>query len=192
MLKSLLMSNYLWKKRPAYVIATMAMLMALSVVVNAVEAFKFADLQFSLTIAIMAFIGLAAGPVSGFLIGFFGDLLGFFINSGGYAYYPWVGISTGLFALVAGLVSMKKSEKVYVSYIKIAIFAVVTFVICTLFINTLFYYLAFYKGTLNFFDYMIMRVFGKLQFVNSLVNYALVFIGYTVLRNVKPLAFLFE
>lgn len=186
------MSSYLWKKRPAYVVAILAMLMALSVIINVVEAFKFADLQFSFTIAVMALIGFAAGPVAGFAVGFFGDLIGFFINSGGYAYYPWVGISTGLFAFVAGLLAMKKSGKTYVAYIKLGVYSLVTFVLCTVLINSLFYYLAFYKGTLGFFDYVIMRVFLKLQFVNSLVNYALVFIGYAVLRVVKPLSFLFE
>ena len=191
-LKRFVMAGYLYKKRPAYVIALMGILMAMSVVVNILEPIKLADTQFSFTIAVMAFIGFAVGPVAGFAIGFFGDLVGFLINSGGYAYYPWVGISTGLFAFFAGLLSMRKAESRLVAYLKITAYCIITFTVCTIFINSLFMYIAYYKGSLDFFGYVGLRVFVQLQFLNSLLSYALIFIGYTVLRNVKPLHFLFE
>ena len=190
--KRLLLAVYLYKRKPTYVIALMGMLMALSIVVNVVEPFKFADTQFSFTIAAMAFVGFAAGPVAGFVIGFFGDLVGFLINSGGYAYYPWVGISTGLFAFFAGLISMRKANKLWVSYVKIAVYAVVTFVVCTIFINSSFMYLTYYKGTLGFFGYVWLRVFVQFQFLNSLFSYAIIFIMYTVIKKVGPLGFLFD
>ena len=60
--------------------------------------------QFSLTIFVSTIIGVILGPIAGFITCVFGDFIGYVSNSWGLIYMPWVGISTGLFAFLAGII----------------------------------------------------------------------------------------
>ena len=201
-------SRFIRSLKPAKMIATLAMLMAMSIVANMFLEFKMFDTQFSLTIAVSAFVGLAAGPLTGFLICFIGDLIGFLVNPGG-VYMFWIGLSTGCFALIAGLLSIRKAKSVAVRYLKVALFCVISFSVCTIGINSLGFYLynmelgfmasvknyvldTFGREEVTFFGYVLYRLIFKMQILNSVFNYAVVFGMYSVLRYVKPLDFLFK
>ena len=200
----LLISRFLRSKKPAHLIAYLAVMMALSVIGNMFLEFKLFDTQFSFTIAISAMIGYIAGPVVGFAICFFGDLLGFFVNSGGMIYMFWIGLSTGGFAFIAGLLSMKKANRAWAKYLKVALFCLVSFFVCTVGINSLGFYIynmniGFSKAVrdyiaatfggedVTFFGYVLYRLIFKLQILNSVFNYALVFIGFTAFSTIPPL-----
>jgi hypothetical protein len=73
--------------KPSKKIAYIAVMSAFLAVANMFE-FKFADVQFSLTIASSALSGVVLGGVFGFIASFLGDLVGFLYNSGGFAYMP--------------------------------------------------------------------------------------------------------
>ena len=88
-----------YTKRIAYV----AVMTALLVVCNMFFEFKFADVQFSLTIAMSALAGALLGAGFGFVACFIGDLVGFLFNSGGFMYMPWIGIAMGMVAFIFGL-----------------------------------------------------------------------------------------
>ncbi|MBP5177114.1 MAG: hypothetical protein ILP02_00855, partial [Clostridia bacterium] len=64
----LLISRFLRSKKPAHLIAYLAVMTALSVIGNMFLEFKLFDTQFSFTIAVSAMIGYIAGPVVGFAI----------------------------------------------------------------------------------------------------------------------------
>ncbi|MBR1890862.1 MAG: ECF transporter S component, partial [Clostridia bacterium] len=100
----LTISRFLAKKKFAYMIAYIALLVAISAISNMFLEIKLFDTQFSLTITISAMIGYIAGPITGFAVCMLGDLLGYLVNGGG-MYYFWVALSTGAFALIAGLLS---------------------------------------------------------------------------------------
>ena len=200
----LLISRFLRSKKPAHLIAYLAVMMALSVIGNMFLEFKLFDTQFSFTIAISAMIGYIAGPVVGFAICFFGDLLGFFVNSGGMMYMFWVGLSTGGFAFFAGLFAMREAKKTVFAYVKVALFCIASFLVCTIGINSLGFYIynmniGFSKAVrdyiaatfggedVTFFGYVLYRLIFKLQILNSIFNYILVFIGFTAFNTIPPL-----
>ena len=189
-------------------VAFIGMLMALSVISNMFFEFKMLDTQFSLTITVSAVIGFIAGPICGAGICFLGDLLGFFVNSGGYAYMPWVGLSTAAFAFIAGLLSMKKSGGA-IAYAKIGAFTVLSLLICTIGINSLGFYLynmnlgfspavkayvaeLFGGEQVTFLGYVAYRLIFKLQILNNVFNYAVIFVLYAVASKIKPLEKVFE
>ena len=187
-------------------IAAIAVFAALSVVTNMFLEFKLFDIQYSLTIFVSAVTGVFLGPLAGFLSCIFGDFVGYVFNSWGQLYMPWVGISTGLFALVAGLVFASDFERGATSsygklYLKIALYVVVTFVLCTATINSVGFYLynkyvtgfmkAFseysaknFGGNTGFFIYLLYRLFFKGQIWNSVANYALLFVFLPVFKRV--------
>ncbi|MBQ1942278.1 MAG: ECF transporter S component, partial [Clostridia bacterium] len=145
-LKRLLLSETLLKKRASHRIAYVALLTAFAVAANMFFEFKFAEVQFSLTLVVSALIGIIIGPVFGFTACFLGDLLGFLTNTGGYPYYPWVGIAMGCVALISGLVinGIPGKSKGFL-FIKLAIVCLLTFIVCTVGINTTAFWLLFSK-----------------------------------------------
>lgn len=187
-------------------IAAIAVFAALSVVTNMLLEIRIFDVQFSLTIFVSAVTGVFLGPLAGFFACVFGDFVGYVFNSWGQLYMPWVGVSTGLFALIAGLVFASDFEcGATVSYgklyLKIAVYAAVTFVLCTAMINSVGFYLynkyvtgflnafseysaKYFGGNTGFFIYLLYRLFFKGQIWNSLANYVLLFIFLPVFNRV--------
>ena len=171
----LLFSNLLIGKNASHKIAYIGLVTAFVVVANIFFEFKLADTQFSLTLAVSVIAGILLGPVFGFVACFLGDLVGFLYNSAGFVYMPWIGISMGLTALIAGFIMQGVSERItWFLYVKIALIALLSFFICTIGINTTAFWLLYSKT--DYWTYLVSRLFIQGQIWNSLVNYGLLFL----------------
>ncbi len=184
--KRVLFSSTLANKNESHKIAYIAVMTALIVGANMFFEFKFAETQFSLTLAISALTGFIIGPVFGFAACFLGDLVGFFYQSAGYAYLPWIGISMGLTATIAGFCAQLPLSFKGARYVKITLVAILSFVICTVAINTTAFWLLYANGV-PYTTYLVSRLFIQGQIWNSLFNYALLFVAVPTLSKVKPL-----
>ncbi|MBO5240942.1 MAG: ECF transporter S component [Clostridia bacterium] len=184
--KRVLFSSTLEGKNESHKIAYIAVMTALIVVANMFFEFKFAETQFSLTLVISALTGFMIGPLFGFAACFLGDLVGFLYHSAGYAYLPWIGISMGLTATIAGLCGELPFAFKGGKYIKLALVSLLSFAVCTVAINTTAFWLLYAKGV-PYTTYLISRLFVQGQIWNSLFNYALLFIAVPALAKVKPL-----
>ncbi len=185
-LKKLLFSEILFDLSKTQRIAYIAVMSALCVICNMFFEFKLADTQFSLTIFFSAMTGMIIGPIFGFVACFVGDLVGFLYNSGGFMYYPWIGISMGLIAVISGLIinGIEMKNKLSV-YIKIAIVSLLTFLICTIAINTTMFWVVYNTKKVPFTAYLVTRLFVQGQIWNSLLNYALLFFLYPIILRIK-------
>ena len=167
-------------------IAYVAVMTALCVICNMFFEFKLADTQFSLTIFFCALTGIIIGPVFGFVACFIGDLVGFLANSGGFLYMPWIGLSMGLVAFIAGVLMncFTFKRKIY-SYLMLLLVALLTFALCTVAINTTMFWVMYNHKKVPFTAYLITRLFVQGQIWNSLVNYALLFVLYPVIMKLN-------
>ena len=186
--KRVLFSSTLAEKNESHKIAYIALMTALIVVANMFFEFKFAETQFSLTLVISALTGFIIGPVFGFAACFLGDLVGFLYHSAGYAYLPWIGISMGLTATIAGFCAELPLFFKGAKYVKITLVAILSFFVCTVAINTTAFWLLYASGV-PYTTYLISRLFIQGQIWNSLFNYALLFVAVPTLSKVKPLGF---
>lgn len=184
--KRLLFSKTLAGKNRSHKIAYIAVMTAFVVVANMFFEFKFADTQFSLTLVVSALAGLVIGPLFGFVACFLGDLVGFLYNSAGFAYMPWIGISMGVVALIAGLIVGVPLKCRGALWLKLALVSTTSFLVCTVAINTTAFWLLYAKNV-PYFTYLFTRIFVQGQIWNSLFNYALLFIVVPALGKVKPL-----
>lgn len=184
--KRLLFSKTLAGKNRSHKIAYIAVMTAFVVVANMFFEFKFADTQFSLTLVVSALAGLVIGPLFGFVACFLGDLVGFLYNSAGFAYMPWIGISMGVVALIAGLIVGVPLKCRGALWLKLALVSAASFLVCTVAINTTAFWLLYAKNV-PYFTYLFTRIFVQGQIWNSLFNYALLFIVVPALGKVKPL-----
>ena len=183
-LEEVLFSKTLAKKGRSHKIAYIAVMTALCVVANMFFEFKLADTQFSLTIVISALTGILIGPIFGFAACFLGDLVGFLYHSAGFAYMPWIGFSMGLTAALAGfIVNGWKGEKAWFLYIKLALVCISSFLLCTVAINTTAFWLLYSK--VDYFTYLVSRLFVQGQIWNSLFNFLMLFIAVPTLKRVK-------
>lgn len=158
-------------------IAYTAVLTALATVFNIITFFPVRYCSLSFT-AIPCFIaGVVLGPISGFAVGFLGDLLGHLIMPQG-AYMPLIGISSGLFGLIPGLIFLLFNGK---DYLKIGISFLLCLVICTVFLNTYNLWLVYSKGTKSFWTYLELRL--PFQILVSAVNCFLTSIIYRELAK---------
>ena len=184
--KELLFSKTLAKKNTSHKIAYIAVITAFVVIANMFFEFKFADTQFSLTIVISALAGILLGPIFGFAACFLGDLVGFLYNSAGFMYMPWIGLSMGLTALIAGFVlNGIPAKNKWGLYVKLGAVCVSTFLICTVAINTTAFWILYAK--VDYWTYLITRLFVQGQIWNSLFNFLLLFIAVPTLQRIKPL-----
>ncbi|MBQ9734910.1 MAG: folate family ECF transporter S component [Clostridia bacterium] len=184
--KKVLSSDLLKDSSTTQKIAYIALMTALCVVCNMFFEFKFADTQFSLTIFFSALTGMIIGPVYGFVACFLGDLVGFLYNSGGFMYMPWIGLSMGLTAFIAGLIMNFLSVKnKFAVYLKIAVVCISTFLFCTVAINTTSFWIMYNTRKVPYTAYLVTRLFVQGQIWNSLFNYALLFVFYPVILRVK-------
>mgnify|MGYP003294737909 CR=1 FL=1 len=183
--KRLLFSPTLAEKNAAHRIAYIGVVTAFIVASNMFE-FKLFDTQFSFTLLISMLSGVIIGPLFGFAACFLGDLVGFLVNSSGFAYMPWIGISMGLAAMLAGfIVGGIPAKYKWVLYAKLGLICVLTFSLCTVAINTTAFWLLYAK--VGYGQYLFARLFVQGQIWNSLVNYALLFLITPALAAVKPL-----
>ena len=186
--EELLFSKTLACRGEAHKIAYIAVMTAFCVVANMFFEFKLADTQFSFTIVVSALTGILIGPLFGFTACFLGDLVGFLYHSAGFAYMPWIGISMGVTALMAGLVvnGLPGNGKPWFLYVKLALVCLLNLLVCTVVINTTAFWLLYASGV-NYWTYLISRLFLQGQIWNSLVNFALLLIAVPALIRIKPL-----
>ena len=85
-------------------IAYIAVITAVLIVCNTLLEIKFSDVQFSITLLLSMLAGILLGGGSGFCACVIGDAIGFMINSWGYTYMPWVGLTLGVTALLSGVI----------------------------------------------------------------------------------------
>ncbi|MBR2614924.1 MAG: ECF transporter S component [Clostridia bacterium] len=181
-LKRILFSELMEDLSKTQKIAYISVMTALLVICNMFFEFKFADTQYSLTILFSVIAGIIIGPIFGFSACFLGDLVGFLYNSGGYPYYPWIGLAMGIVALISGFIMNGVNLKFKgQAYVKILIVCILTFVICTVGINTTAFWFLYNGCKTPYFIYLGTRLFVSGQIWNSLLNYALVFILYPII-----------
>lgn len=184
-------------KRVVYV----ALITAYNVVCNTLLEFRMSDTQFSVTIAMSVLSGVLLGPLFGFAACFTGDLLGFMINSWGYLYMPWVGLSTAVTAFIAGAINGLKFNFKGRIAVKIIITCLLSLFVCTIAINSTGFYFYNYKmgfskavvdyvkkvfGTeVGYLGYVAYRMIFKGQILNCLFNYAIIGIAVPLVLNVK-------
>ena len=204
MFKKLFLSELIVNSSRTKRIVYIAMLAAFSVVTNMFLEFKFYDVQFSLTIIVSAIIGGLIGAIPGFLACMLGDFVGYIYNSWGYLYMPWVGLSTGMIAFIAGIiingVNIKAKGAIY---IKLVLVCLISFFVCTVGINSTGFYfynqaMGFSKavmdyvaehfgGNVSYIAYVAYRLIFKLQIVNCIVNYAVLIAIYPLITRIKYL-----
>lgn len=160
-------------------IAYTAVLTALCVIANVFD-IKVSDaFQISLVATVGFVSGYLLGGGYGFAACFIGDLIGAIINPHG-AYNPIVGIGTGLWGLIPGLVfSFPKGNK----YLKLAISFVICSVVISGFVNTLGIYLMYGLGKKDFLAYLSLY---PLKLAVAAVNFALSAALLAVLPRVLP------
>ena len=162
-------------KTRAKKIAYLGLATAFSVIANTFFELKLGAVQYSFTIAVCALLGVLMGTGYGFIVCFIGDGIGFALHPFG-VYLPWVGLSNGMIAFLAGLLlaNLQIEQKVWDRYARIALFCLLSFVICTVGItNTAFFFL--YSKGVTYWTYFISRFFIQGQIWSCLVNYACVF-----------------
>lgn len=201
---SILFSPFLLGKSVTKKIAYIAVITAFLTVGNTLLEIKFSDVQFSLTLYLSMLAGVILGGGSGFIACVIGDAIGFLLNSWGYLYMPWVGLTSGVTALIAGLVFyLVKVNVKGKNLIKSIIICLLSFLIGTVLINSTGFYFYNYKmgfstavidyvksvfgGEVTYFGYVAYRLIFKLQILNCLVNYALFIITLPVILKVLPL-----
>ena len=180
----LLFSDLLAGQSMSRKIAVIGVMTAVMVVANMFFEFKLAETQFSFTLVLSALTGVIIGPLFGFVACFMGDLVGFFYHSAGFAYLPWIGISLGLTAVIAGLVinGLPEGGKGFL-FVKIGLVCILTFSICTVAINTTAFWILYSK--VDYGTYLISRLFVQGQSWNSLFNYALLFLTVPAVKKLK-------
>ena len=180
----LLFSDLLAGQSMSRKIAVIGVMTAVMVVANMFFEFKLAETQFSFTLVLSALTGVIIGPLFGFVACFMGDLVGFFYHSAGFAYLPWIGISLGLTAVIAGLVinGLPEGGKGFL-FVKIGLVCILTFSICTVAINTTAFWILYSK--VDYGTYLISRLFVQGQIWNSLFNYALLFLTVPAVKKLK-------
>ena len=181
-----LLSETMQGKSDSHRIAYVAVFTAFCVVSNMFFEFKLAETQFSFTLFLSMLTGIVIGPLFGFVACFLGDLVGFLYHSAGFAYMPWIGLSLGVSAMIAGLlVNGFPSHKAWFLYLKLAFTCLLSLSICTILINTTAFWLLYSK--VDYATYLVSRLFVQGQIWNCLVNYALLFIAMPALGRIKPL-----
>ena len=180
----LLFSDLLAGQSMSRKIAVIGVMTAVMVVANMFFEFKLAETQLSFTLVLSAITGVIIGPLFGFVACFMGDLVGFFYHSAGFAYLPWIGISLGLTAVIAGLVinGLPQGGKGFL-FVKIGLVCILTFSICTVAINTTAFWILYSK--VDYGTYLISRLFVQGQIWNSLFNYALLFVIVPMVKKLK-------
>ncbi len=185
-------SPMLSQKSTTKKIAYIAVITAVLTVCNTLLEIKFSDVQFSFTLLLSMVAGILLGGGSGFCACIIGDALGFIINSWGYVYMPWVGLTSGVTALLSGIIFHLVAFDFKGSFfIKLLLICLSSFLFGTVAINTTGFYFYNYNmgfstavinyvkdlfgGEVSYLGYLLYRLIFKGQIFNCLVNYALLF-----------------
>lgn len=200
--KRILYSDAILGLSDARQLAYIGVMTALCIAVNFFE-IKLADTQFSFTVFASILSGILLGPVFGFVSSFLGDVLGFLVNSGGYVYMPWVGLSVACMALLAGLLMKLPLHIKGSAYVKLALVCLASLLVCSVGINTTGFYFFYtrvgfsgkalslleehFGGVNLYWTYALVRLVFMGQLLNNSVNFALLFAVLPVLKAVKPL-----
>ena len=186
-------SPMLARKTATKKIAYIAVITAVLIVCNTLLEIKFSDVQFSITLLLSMLAGILLGGGSGFCASVIGDAIGFMINSWGYTYMPWVGLTSGVTALLSGVIFYFINFKFKGGLaIKLLFICLSSFIFGTVLINSTGFYFYNYKmgfstavinyvkelfgGEVSFLGYVLYRLIFKGQIFNCIVNYALLFI----------------
>ncbi|MEG2413596.1 MAG: folate family ECF transporter S component [Clostridia bacterium] len=172
-----------YTKKLAYI----AILTALACIFNYFTFFVNKVFSISFTMIPTFVAGVFIGPIGGFLVGFLGDfLVGMIFPQG--AYLITVGIASGLFGLIPGLVF--KYIKLN-AYVKIVISFALEFVICTLAINTTTFWVVYSmaKGK-SYWVYLWGRF--PFQLANTAINMALCCCIYAPMKKLFAVANLYK
>ena len=200
LIEKLSFSPFLIDKTPAKKIAYIAVVTAILTVANTLLEIRFLDVQFSLTITLSAIAGVVLGPFTSFISCVVADAIGYIINSWGYLYMPWVGLTTAVTALSAGLIfNFVRFNFKGGLILKLALACLSSFILGTVLINsTGFYFYNYAMGfstavinyvkevfgtSVGYFGYIAYRLIFKGQILNCLVNYALIFILTPIIIN---------
>ncbi len=183
-------------------IAYIGVMAAVCIVVNLFE-FKFADVQFSLTIFASVLSGVLIGPAFGAAAAFLGDFVGYLVNSWGFLYMPWVGASCAAMAFITGLVMKIPFRFRGSGYLKLALSCVLILAVCSVGINTTGFYFYYtrtafssralelisehFGGANTYLAYALVRLVFMGQLWNNLFNFALLFAAVPLLNAAKPL-----
>lgn len=191
--KKFVFSDLLIEKSASKKIAYVAVITAFLTVSNAFLEIKFTDIQFSLTLTLSMLAGVLLGGGAGFCACFIADGIGFIISSWGFMYMPWVGLTSAVTALMAGLIYNRLKLTFKGGYVvKLLLICLSSFILGTVLINTTGFYFYNYNlgfstavidyvksrfgGEVTYFTYLLYRLIFKGQIFNCLFNYALVFI----------------
>jgi|GEM_PF-973749 len=160
-------------------IAYTGVLTALATLFNVITFYPVKYLAFSLTTIPTFIAGAMLGPISGFAVGFLGDLLGWLILPQG-AYMPLIGISSGLWGFIGGIVflalNLKYPFKIIISYLICLLF-------CTSFLNTFNLWIVYSNGKSTFWAYLWLRI--PFQVLMAAINCFLTTITYRELLKLK-------
>ena len=132
-----------------------AMLTALCTILNCFITFypqNYIAISFNSTICFVA--GLLLGYKRGFCVGFLGDLIGAIIFPQG-VYNPLIGLASGLFGFIPGLLFDKFRIN---KYLLTVISSIITLILCTCFLNTFGLWLIYGLGKKTFFAYLFVRL----------------------------------
>lgn len=191
-LEKFMFSPMLIEKNATKKIAYIAVITAVLIVANTLLEIKFSDVQFSITLLLSMLAGILIGGGSGFCACLLGDAIGFIINSWGYVYMPWVGLTSGVTALLSGVIFYFIKFNIKGGLVlKLSLICLSSLVIGTILINSTGFYLYNYKmgfstavinyvkelfgGEVSFLGYVCYRLIFKGQIFNCIVNYALLF-----------------
>ena len=161
-------------KKRSVKLAYIGILLAVNVVVNTVTSIPLGFVQFSFTISAVSLAGVLLGPLFGALVGFFGDLLGFFLG-GGAGYTPFVGVAMAVIGFLFGLVFCIKWKGKWAWCIKVALAALLSFLLATVAITTTAGFYLWNRNGLPFWEFAILRLFISGQVWNNLINTALLY-----------------
>ena len=200
--KRILYSDAILGLSDARQLAYIGVMTALCIAVNFFE-IKLADTQFSFTVFASILSGILLGPVFGFVSSFLGDALGFLVNSGGFIYMPWVGLSVAFMAFFAGLFMNLPLRFRGGVYVKLALVCLVSLLVCSVGINSTGFYFFYtrvgfsgkalsllqehFGGVNLYWTYALVRLVFMGQLLNNAVNFALLFAIVPILRALKPL-----
>ena len=176
-------------KKTAY----LGVFIALAVVVNVFSIDVTPSLKISFTYLVGFFSGTFFGPLIGFFILFFGDIVAFLLPSGGGVYWPLTGICTGLLALLPGfLMNNLRLSFRHGVYVKILLSMLLSYLLvtCSLgaYSNYLYVKYVIYAGR-EYATAFGVYLAGKILFstVVSALNYILVFVLVPALNACRPL-----
>lgn len=163
-------------------ITYIALLTALSTLFNIGTFYPVKYFALSFT-AIPCFIaGIMLGPISGFAVGFLGDLVGALIAPQG-PYMPMIGIASGLFGLIPGLIFLLFR---FHPHLKILVSYILCLIICTCCLNTVNLWLVYSAGEKTLATFWIyLKVRLPFQIAVCAINWFLTTVLYVCLVKAK-------